>query len=147
MELGSGRVLGYFHSDQLKWVKRKKDVWELYITSEKDRKRWASWTPSEGSASQEKVQSTMLNVDSLCKEGIVTPELNNVEIITGIDNGFLRRVTELCVGDQSQQQAQKSSGMWNNGEISSRWEESNITEFILQDGRINIMVVLKEEIR
>lgn len=32
----------------------------------------------------------MLNVDSLCKEGIVTPELYNVEIITGIDNGFLR---------------------------------------------------------
>ena len=94
-------------------------------------KVWASWTPSEGSASREKVQSITLNVDSLCKEGIVTTELNNVEIITDIDNGFFRRVTALCVGDQSLEQAQENSGKWNNGEISSRWEESNITEFVL----------------
>lgn len=131
MELCSGRALGYFHSDQLNWVKRKKEDWELYISSEKDRKVWASWTPSEGSASREKVQSIMLNVDSLCKEGIVTTEMNNVEIITDIDNGFFRRVTELCVGDQSLEQAQENSGRWNNGEISSRWEESNIAEFDL----------------
>lgn len=131
MELCSGRALRYFHSDQLKWVKRKKEDWELYISSEKDRTVWASWTPSEGSASREKVQSIMFNVDSVCKEGTVTTELNSVEIITDIDNGFFRRVTELCVGEQSLEQAQENSGRWHNGEISSRWEESNIAEFVL----------------
>lgn len=72
-----------------------------------------------------------LNIDSLCEERIVTTELNSVKIISDIDNAFFRRFTELLMGDESPEQAPKTVGCETMGEISSRWEESNIKEFFL----------------
>lgn len=70
-------------------------------------------------------------------------ELNNVEIIIDIDNGLFRRVSWVERGRLELRIGLLNSGCEIMEKLVMGGKKSNIIELSLEDGRINIIVVLK----